>query len=126
MPVNKKNNPEPELFLKTMALVGEYLKTGPEGVQLLLKHLCLNLGVELGPEETMKHLRLAGRYPITDLRRAIFTCFWQRWQNGNDNNKAAFIRYIQQLNKALPGGLYIEPKKNASADSLRKYLAGFD
>jgi hypothetical protein len=65
MPVNKKNNPEPELFLKTMALVGEYLKTGPEGVQLLLKHLCLNLGVELGPEETMKHLRLAGRYPIT-------------------------------------------------------------
>ena len=105
-----------------MALVGEYLKTGPEAVQLLLKHLCLNLGVELGPEETMKHLRLAGRYPITDLRRAIFTCFWRAWKDRYGNNKAAFIRSVQQLNKALPPGLYIGPKKHASTESLRKYL----
>jgi hypothetical protein len=122
MPMNKKSNPEVELFLKTRALVGEYLKTGPEGVELLLKHLCLNLGFELGPEETTKHLRLAGRYSITDLRRALFTCFWQQWQDRNGNNKAAFIRFIQQLNKDLPTGLYIGPKKHASTDSLRKYL----
>jgi hypothetical protein len=98
------------------------LKTGPEGVELLLKHLCLNLGFELGPEETMKHLRQAARYPITDLRRAIFTCFWQYWQGRHGNNEAAFIRFIQQLNKDLPTGLYVGPKKHASKESLRKYL----
>jgi hypothetical protein len=121
--MNKESNVKVGLFRKTEALVGEYLKTGPEGVELLLEHLCLNLGFELGPEETMRHLRQAARYPITDLRRAIFTCFWQYWQGRYGNNKAAFIRFIQQLNKNLPTGLYVGPKKHASTESLRKYLA---
>jgi hypothetical protein len=122
--MTKESNLEAELFRKTGSLVGEYLKTGPKGAELMLIHLCLRLSFQVGPDETMKHLRHASRYPISDLRRALFSWVWRKWRDRHGNNKAAFIRYIQQQNKALPAGQYIGPNKHASAESLRKYLAG--
>jgi len=66
--MNERSNMKVDLFRKTGALVDEYSKTGPKWAELILIHLCLNLVVHLGPEATVKHLRQAGRYSITDLR----------------------------------------------------------
>ena len=120
--MNERSNMKVDLFRKTGALVDEYSKTGPKWAELMLIDLGLNLVFHLGPEETVKHLRQAGRYSITDLRRAVFTCVWRYWQDRHGSNKAAFIRFVQQLNKEMPTGLYVGPKKHASTDSLRKYL----
>jgi len=124
--MNKKSDPGVELFSKTQALVGEYLKTGPKGAELMLIHLCVALSFEVGADETMKYLRQAARYPASELRRFVFTSVWRVWQAAHGDNKAAFIRYIQQKNKELPAGLHIGPNRHASAESLRKYLAGID